>query len=75
MKSLTIASKLGHYEAVLTSTLEGVKVEFWFRYQDGQGMRQRLSTDVIDAPFHFVANKVHDSIWSMVPEIVTQRSN
>jgi len=69
---LTIASKLGHYQAELTETLEGVKVVCWFCYQDGHGVRRKISDDVIDAPLHYVAHMVHDSIWSLVPEAQIQ---
>jgi hypothetical protein len=75
MNKVTITSKLGHYQAELTDTLEGVEIKVWFCYQDTSGMRRWVSTDVVDAPFHYVAHMVHESIWGMVPEIITQRSN
>jgi hypothetical protein len=68
MKTLTIASKLGHYQADLTQTPEGVEIKFWACYQDG-GPRRWMGTDMVDAPWHLVTSKVYDTIWGMVPEI------
>jgi hypothetical protein len=66
MKTLTVVSKLGHYQADLTQTPDGVEVKMWACMQDG-GPRKWMGTDMIDAPWHFVANHIHDSIYGMVP--------
>jgi len=70
MNQVTITSKLGHYEADLTSTLDGVEVTLWGCYQDTGGMRVLLSKDMVDAPLHHVANLVHQSIYHLVPDFV-----
>jgi hypothetical protein len=64
---LVVRSKLGHYEAELTDTLQGVEVKMWLRYQDGN-MRRWISTDIIDAPFHYAASHIHDILWNAVPD-------
>ena len=68
---MLIRSKLGHYEAELTNTQDGVKVVLWFCYQDGN-MRKHLSTDIFDVPFHFACDSIHKLIWNQVPEVAIQ---
>jgi len=58
-----IESKNGDYRAELADTPDGVSVVIW---KNDIRVRSRVAVYTLDAPFGYVADRVHDTIWNCV---------
>lgn len=70
---LTIPSKNGKYQAVLQDTASGVEVKMLhvMRTDGGGGpLLKLMSVDVLDFPFHVVADRIYDMMYELAPQHV-----